>query len=393
MPTLSVIVPVYNTKKYLKQCIDSIIDQSYKDLEIIIVDDGSLDGAGDVCDKYKKIDSRIRVFHKKNEGLISTRYTGVINAVGKYIGFVDSDDWIARDMYEELISVAKKEQCDIVSMGYTSVSEDWMREEDDATLFGIFEKGKNLDILLSNMMYDAHSQRRGIHSSLCCKVIVRDLLLDAITKVDKNISLGEDAAIFYPCCLNAERISIIKGYKYYYRFRSNSMCHHFSTDTFEKIYRFNQYMKKVFAEYGDQYNIQEQLKMYNWDFIYLILKQVFGLDVYAYISAIFPRDAVEKGSNVILYGAGKVGESYYRQILESNYCNIIAWADKNNDGTGDIIDPVQIRNLEYSKIIIAVYSKVLAEEIRDELIELGINKEKIVWAEPQNRPQISVKVR
>lgn len=392
MPALSVIVPVYNTKKYLNQCIDSIIHQSYTDMEIIIVDDGSTDGASEICDQYKDIDERIHVIHQENKGLISARYTGVIHAKGEYIGFVDSDDWITEDMYECLMTIAKKEQCDIVSMGYTEVSGERMREEDDATLSGIYEKGKNMDVVFSNMMYDVEKKRRGVHPSLCCKVITKDLLMDAITGANKNISLGEDAAVFYPCCLEAERICIIKAYKYYYRLHEESMCRSLTIDTFEKIRCFKQYMESCFAEFDDKYHLAKQLEMYVWDFLNHAIKQVYGFYVCLYIPPIFPRNVVEAGSDIVLYGAGKVGRSYRIQILESNYCNIVAWADKDSCGTGDIINPVEIKNKIFSKIVIAVKKKEMAEEIEQELRGLGIPEEKIVWAEPQKLSQASLKM-
>lgn len=392
MPALSIIVPVYNTKKYLNQCIDSIISQSYKDIEIIIVDDGSTDGASAICDSYRDADCRVKVIHQENRGLLSARMTGVINAEGEYIGFVDSDDWIAEDMYEELMSVAKSEKCNIVSMGYTAVFDEKLQMEDDATLFGIFEKGKNLEQAFSKMIYDAWNERRGIHPSLCCKIIAKELLKDSISKVDKAITLGEDAAIFYPCCLKAERICILKSYKYYYRFRDDSMCHTYSVDIFKKMDCFNKYMQKALKQYGNKYNIQTQLKRYIWSFLEFTLWKIFDLNFCANIYPVFPRNVVEKGCDIILYGAGKVGQSYHKQIIESNYCNIIAWADKNANGKEGIIAPVQIKNFTYSKIVIAVYNKVLAQEIAQELTESGIPGEKIVWEEPQNPPDSSVSV-
>ena len=391
MPKLSIVVPVYNTKNYVKKCIDSILCQSYTNLEVIIVNDGSSDGAGEICDMYKEIDSRVKVIHKKNEGLISARQTGILCAEGDYIGFVDSDDWIDSDMYKQLMSVALNRQCDIVSMGYTAVTDEGTREEDDATLFGLYEEGRTLDVFFSNMMYDSQNERRGIHPSLCCKVFVRGLLLEAVSKVDKGISLGEDAAVFYPCCLNAKRICSLKDHKYYYRIRGNSMCRFLDLDTFKVIDCFYQYMKQVLWEYDDKYSLHNQLKIYTWEFIHQTLNQVFNFIVCPHVSAIFPRDTVERGSNVILYGAGKVGQSYYRQLLESKYCNIIAWADKNSN-IENIITPEKIRNMDFSKVIIAVYSESLAEEIEKELVDLGISKEKIVWAEPQKPLYTSLKI-
>lgn len=114
--TISVIVPIYNTEPYLNKCIDSIIDQTYRNLEIILVDDGSTDRSGEICDAYAKADKRVKVIHKRNGGLSSARNSGLGIAKGKYIGFVDSDDYVAADMYELLITCLDND-VDIVTCG------------------------------------------------------------------------------------------------------------------------------------------------------------------------------------------------------------------------------------------------------------------------------------
>ena len=105
---ISIIIPVYNVIDYLDRCILSVMNQSYTNLEIIIVDDGSTDGSGELCDEYQRRDKRIKVLHKKNEGLSSARNCGLDIATGSYIGFVDSDDYIMQDMYESLIACMEK---------------------------------------------------------------------------------------------------------------------------------------------------------------------------------------------------------------------------------------------------------------------------------------------
>ena len=112
---ISIVIPVYNVEKYLKQCLDSIINQTYTNLEIILVDDGSTDNSGTICDYYSKIDKRIRVIHKKNEGQSIARNIGIKVSNGKYIGFLDSDDWVEQDMYRFLIENIEKYNADIIS--------------------------------------------------------------------------------------------------------------------------------------------------------------------------------------------------------------------------------------------------------------------------------------
>lgn len=115
---LSVIVPVYKVEPFLKRCVDSIIHQTYKNLEIILVDDGSPDNCGAICDEYANKDDRIKVIHKENGGQSSARNVGIAIAKGDYIAFVDSDDWIDSDMYETLIGLAEKYDADIAEGSY-----------------------------------------------------------------------------------------------------------------------------------------------------------------------------------------------------------------------------------------------------------------------------------
>ena len=381
MAELSIIVPVYNNKNYLMQCIDSIINPKLRDIEIILVDDGSTDGSGAICDKYCDLDERIQLIHQENRGCLYARLQGLKESSGEYVGFVDSDDWIASDMYELLMYVAKTKNCDIVSMGYTTVFGTGEKGRNDGTLFGLYEKGINLNILLYSMMYDLEKQERGVQPSLCSKVFKRKLLEDAYASVDQSITLGEDAAIFYPCCLNANKVFIMEEYKYYYRVHNKSMCRNVNINVFDQVYVFYNYMMKTIGEYEEQYSLVKQLKMYIWTFISPGLKQIFDIQVGSVY--LFPYVMVEKNSNIILYGAGEVGQAFHLQILDNCYCNIVAWVDKNKCDKRNIIHTKQIINLEYSKIVIAVKERKVADEIIEELNMLGINIKNIVWDKPR----------
>lgn len=117
MPELSIIVPVYKVEPYLRRCIDSILNQTFRDFELILIDDGSPDNCGAICDEYAEKDGRITVIHQKNQGVSAARNAGLDIARGTYLGFVDSDDWIEPEMYETMITTAKEEQVDVVVCG------------------------------------------------------------------------------------------------------------------------------------------------------------------------------------------------------------------------------------------------------------------------------------
>ncbi len=115
---ISIVVPIYNAEKYLDRCIQSILNQSYKDLEIILIDDGSTDSSNKICNNYQKRDNRIKFISQKNEGVSAARNRGISEATGEFIGFVDSDDYIQPNMYETLYGLINKYNCDISICGY-----------------------------------------------------------------------------------------------------------------------------------------------------------------------------------------------------------------------------------------------------------------------------------
>lgn len=116
-PVISVIVPIYNTEKYLRQCVDSILGQTYRELEVILVDDGSTDNSPEICEEYKRKDDRIRVIHKENGGQAGARNCGIDAADGDYISFVDSDDWIAEEMYQTMVNALAGSDANIACCG------------------------------------------------------------------------------------------------------------------------------------------------------------------------------------------------------------------------------------------------------------------------------------
>ena len=132
MDKISIIVPFYNVEKYAPKCIESIINQTYTNLEIILVDDGSPDTCGKICDDYALKDGRIKVIHKKNAGLSDARNVGIKEATGKYIGFVDGDDYIEKDMYKYLYNLIKENNADISICGVEEVYEDGSIQDEKA---------------------------------------------------------------------------------------------------------------------------------------------------------------------------------------------------------------------------------------------------------------------
>lgn len=209
MELISVIVPVYNVESYLEKCIESIQNQSYKSLEIILVNDGSTDSSGDICDKYAACDKRIRVIHQKNGGISSARNTGLEVANGDYIAFVDSDDYIELKMYEDLLNILKEYNLDIIDCGSFRDKNGMITGGCNDGQIEIYEK----DDALRLAMHDGFT-------SVWNKLYKRDIVISIRFPEGRKF---EDSAISYLYIANANRIGHINRSYYYYRLNLNSI--------------------------------------------------------------------------------------------------------------------------------------------------------------------------
>ena len=176
---VSIIVPVFNSAKWLNKCIDSIIEQTYNNIEIILIDDGSTDNSSEICDEYAEMDSRIRVIHKKNEGVSIARNTGIDASTGEYIKFVDSDDWIEKDCCETLVNIIEKENVDLVICGLNVF-------QDNKLLRTPHLDNRKIDIKIGFTEYKYISK---VFASPCNKLYKKEKIL---SKFKEDQSSGED---------------------------------------------------------------------------------------------------------------------------------------------------------------------------------------------------------
>ncbi|ETJ35881.1 Glycosyl transferase, group 2 family protein [human gut metagenome] len=204
MIEISIIVPIYNVEYYLDKCITSILNQTIKNFEVILVDDGSTDRCGEICDEYKRKDCRIRVIHKDNGGLSSARNFGLNIAIGKYIGFVDSDDYIEKNMFQELLKRGYEDDSDIVicDMKYDLDGEDV--NDTNFQDFGVLTGEETLLKYFTNNYFKSHAQN---------KIYKRELFNDIRFP---NNKLFEDVAIFYKLLYRSKKISFVDKKLYIY---------------------------------------------------------------------------------------------------------------------------------------------------------------------------------
>jgi glycosyltransferase involved in cell wall biosynthesis len=229
-PFFSFIVPVYNTEKYLGTCINSLLAQSFKDFEIIIVDDGSIDGCHQICDLYADKNDFIKVIHKKNEGLGKARNSGLELAKGQYISFIDSDDWISENMAEIIYQHLSSCKIEMIEFGliHTDVENKNTGLKLPRIREGIYEKDEIIHIVLPNFIAD-NGER--ISNSVCNHVYLRRLIeAHQIRFFSEREIYTEDFLFNLQYVLHIEELKVIKDIFYYYRFTIGSLTKSYRTN-------------------------------------------------------------------------------------------------------------------------------------------------------------------
>lgn len=384
---LSVIIPVYNTKKYLSRCLDSILEQRITDMEIICVDDGSTDGSGKVLDQYAALDSRIKVIRQDNKGLVRARKNGIQIASGEYCCYVDSDDWIEPEMYETLCRAANRYHADMVSSGY--ILEKGIRTEFyDGFPEGLYEKEK-LSLLLNQAFFREDRKTPGIRPGLWSKLFRTSILKKVQMSIPDEVSNCEDRICTVAYMLEAESVYIMETAFYHYVFHQDSMSRREDPYYLDKLGRAYRSLQSLYQhpKFSERMRLQCEL--------YLVSRMLEGMNAYMGFSVpdlmwLNPQwmKRIPKEARLVLYGAGRLGRACYRQIVSSREkrLRLLAWVDRNCRNIAGysqrIVSPEFIRFVEYDFVLVALVERQAAEEVREQLVkEYGVDAGKIVWVE------------
>ncbi|MEF2629635.1 glycosyltransferase family 2 protein [Megamonas funiformis] len=267
MSKISIIIPIYNVEQYLSQCLDSVINQTYKNLEILLINDGSTDNSGKICDNYAKLDNRIRVFHKKNEGVSSARNLGLEKCTGDFIGFVDPDDFIELNMYELLYNEQQKTNADIIWCNYCKISSTgniiYLGEINNNTFYDLSLKN-NKKIFSKNFYYILNMK-----TYIWNKLFKRKLFYNIRFPLKKTF---EDLFIFMSLILQTNTIQFISKTLYYYRQRDTSLCATFNTSKFSLDFIEASIIFGI--DYNYFYNSKKELNLYLFNIYRIALKNI-----------------------------------------------------------------------------------------------------------------------
>ncbi|MFE4712061.1 glycosyltransferase family 2 protein [Paenibacillus sp. NPDC056722] len=323
---VSIIIPVYNTKNYVRRAIESILNQSYKNIELIIVDDGSTDGSSAICDEYKQKDSRINVIHQKNSGVSAARNNGIINATGQYIQFVDSDDEIKSDMIKTMVDAIEKNKSDLVICGYSVIGKQVFNSATrlyDATEF-LVESYLNPDI--SSLVLSSWNM-----------IFKSSILKDNNLRFDPSYVMGEDGLFTLDYLNKCEKVlTINKVFYNYYVFTPEeriSAISYFSPDLYELRM---EYFKRLFLNAKEKFNTdqKEMLLQTYYD------KLVGGLIRLGAYSKYFSNDEIIQRLSVVVSDelVVEAGKSYKRKGKEDSVLVPLFMKNKNLESLKEEIE-------------------------------------------------------
>ena len=267
-PWISIIVPVYNVEKYLDRCLNSLINQTFKNLEIILVDDGSTDLSGKMCDEYAKKYLNIKATHKINGGLASARNKGMEFVTGEYTAFVDSDDWIEKETYQILFERYKENHPDIITYGYQKINNDRIIIKESAHFpEGIYLKKEIQNSILPDSIAreKAFDQvRLPVQLSACMNIYKSSFLKENNLKFEsERIVLSEDWLFNISCLCRAESFQVIHNIFYNYDTRGNSLSMSFKPDSYERKCNLYKRYKEEIEKTGNL-NVITQLRLKNF---------------------------------------------------------------------------------------------------------------------------------
>ena len=302
MPIISVIIPVFNAETTLRRCINSFLSQTFKEWEMILVDDGSSDCSGLICDEYAKYDSRIVAYHKNNGGVSSARQYGLDHSSGEYVIHADPDDWVESIMFEELYNKAQSEDADMVIC-------DFYIDIDDQSYYSQQQPNS---LNPSTVLYDIYSTEKGIHGSCCNKLVKKELINSCHARFPEGVDFCEDVCFNSQLLIHDICVSYLNMALYHYVQNTTSITNRFSIDRLNSQMRYVDFVSSLFSDSSMYVILAKEL----------VKKQAFQSDSLSKdeFSALYPEIKRVHGGNIIK-------RAIYRMAF-SGYYNLAVFINK-----------------------------------------------------------------
>ena len=368
---ISVIIPVYNVEKYIKKAIESVINQTYKNLEIILVDDGSTDNSGFICDEYANIDERITVIHKENGGIVSARKTGINLANGDYAVNLDPDDWIEATAYEQVVKIIEERHPDIIAYGMKKEFNGFIESQPIQLAEGQYNQNE-FWIAFCNKVSKYPFYEQPIDMSQCDKVVKTELFKKHQSNCNEALKKNVDDAVIFPMLLDMKSIYIESRCWYHYCVRKTSILWQTKKDDDIRYNMLALHLIDAYKRYNKMGVCSKEFLLYK--LVYHMMLDIPDTLFEMEQCKIYPQ--IKKSNNIVIYGKGVFANRFIENIRMSNYCNIVENVDSN--------DVEKLKNIDvdkYDYIVIAIFSAAIVLSIIDLLKKMNIDENKILFIE------------
>lgn len=310
---VSVIIPVYQVEKYLNQCVDSVLPQLNDNMELILIDDGSSDSSGVMCDQFAAKDAKVTVIHKKNGGLMSAWLAGVELAKGEHIVFVDSDDWVEANMISDFLKIQEKYSPDIICCNFVKEFPKQSVKDIHPVRSGYYTKEQIKKEIYPVLINDGKYLSRGIRICRWAKMIRTDLIRKCVKYCNPKITIGEDLNIVFPLVLNSNSIFVMQdAFNYHYRSNSESIMGTCSPNMWKQIIELYTTLMCINKEYITEYDFTQQIDRNFSDMVLFVANKELstGTEDYENIRNLFKThefERVKKLLNFNEYGLTRNG--------------------------------------------------------------------------------------
>lgn len=372
-PLISIIVPVYNAESTVEKCVDSIVSQDYQNIEIILVDDGSIDHSLSIIERLKSRDNRILIFHQENQGQNAARKLGLEHTSGSYIAFVDSDDTVRADFCTKLLGASLEYHADIVGCGIEKSSVYDNAHQIRCPDFVIYSGHQAAESLI-----DVEEFYHYYHATALCSYLFSYKIIYSIFKnIDLRIRYAEDAACIMMALWDAGRVCYIPDALYQVNLVRGSVMRAHNKSYYKSLaYLYRYGMQQM------QYRSMSSLMYRQMEYLIMscLLITSYG-EAFDHLDWLYPFDGVHERSKVTIYGAGAFGIELVRYILKSNRYILAQWIDQKaeqmEDGTFPVERPDDLDVSKCDYLVIAVTNPKVSDSILRSLKQYSINKGKI----------------
>lgn len=374
MYKLSIIIPVYNSEKYLKRCLDSVVAQNYKELEIILIDDGSVDCSLQICEEYAKKDHRIIVCHKENGGAGFARKEGLKIAQGDYITCIDADDWVEENAYDRLMNKANRFNPDLIACSFIKEFEGFQTVRNDYPDEGLYSKREFYDV-----MKKAGDEKpffcQIVNGSLCCKLFKKEYYEKYQMSVPSEIVLCEDVAVILPMLFEIDTIYIDKKPYYHYCQNKDSSSWEWRSGEYQRWNMLVKYLKQYYESYQDE--VIQGLILHS--IYFAMMELLYDLPKEYYSNGIPFLNKIKKNSKVVIYGKGVYANNLLDVMKRYDLCDVVCNVDSVD---ADIL--FSMNEEEYDYVLIAILDCLIVEKVKKFVCKNGIDEKKVLIIEKSN---------